>query len=86
MKSDEEIFLEKEKEINELKERMQDLDSNLFAANRYLEASLAKEKEQQELMVQLQIQLDNLMQGKQDNWVNKTYSNNTIRLTLKLIV
>jgi hypothetical protein len=70
LKSDEEIFLEKEKEINELRERIRDLDSNLFAANRYLEASLTKEKEQQELMVQLQIQLDKLMQGQQDNWVS----------------
>jgi hypothetical protein len=66
LKSDEEIFADKEKEINDLKERIKDLESNLSAANRYLEASYAKEKEQQELMVQLQIQLDKMMQGKQN--------------------
>ncbi len=67
LKSDEEIFADKEKEINDLKERIKDLEANLSAANRYLEGSYAKEKEQQELMVQLQIQLDKMMQGKQQN-------------------
>jgi predicted nucleic acid-binding Zn-ribbon protein len=71
LKSDEEIFTDKEKEINDLKERIKDLESNLSAANRYLEASYAKEKEQQELMVQLQIQLDKMMQGKQNTDVIK---------------
>ena len=69
LKSDEEIFADKEKEINDLKERIKDLESNLSAANRYLEASYAKEKEQQELMVQLQIQLDKMIQGKHNTEV-----------------
>ena len=67
LKSDEEIFADKEKEINDLKERIKDLETNLSTANRYLEASYAKEKEQQELMVQLQIQLDKMIQGRQQN-------------------
>jgi hypothetical protein len=35
-----------------------------MTANRCLEAAFSREKEQQELMLQLQIQLDNLMQNK----------------------
>lgn len=74
LKSDEEIFADKEKEISDLKERIKDLESNLSAANRYLEASYSKEKEQQELMVQLQIQLDRMMQGKQQTDVTISHA------------
>lgn len=69
MKSDEEIFADKEKEISDLKEKIKDLESNLSTVNRYLEASYAKEKEQQELMVQLQIQLSQMSLGKQQSEV-----------------
>ena len=41
-----------------------ELNSKLMTANRCLEAAFSREKEQQELMLQLQIQLDNLMQNK----------------------
>ena len=41
------------------------LELKLSIANRYLEESFNKEKEQQELMLQLQIQLDKLMMNKQ---------------------
>lgn len=81
LKSDEEIFSDKEKEISDLKEKIKDLEANLSTANRYLEASYAKEKEQQELMVQLQIQLDRLMQGKQSE-VN--FCLNEFRNSIKL--
>lgn len=67
LKSDEEIFCDKEKEIADLKEKIKDLESSLSTTNRYLEASYAKEKEQQELMVQLQIQIDKLIKGKAQN-------------------
>lgn len=66
MKSDEEIFADKEKEINTLKEAVGDLEQKLSISNRCLEASLSKEKEQQELMLQLQLQLDKLIQNKAD--------------------
>lgn len=62
LKSDEEIFSDKEKEISVLKEMVNDTENKLATANRYLEAAFAKEKEQQELLLQLQIQLDNQMQ------------------------
>lgn len=64
LKSDEEIFADKEKEINDLKEMVNDLEQKLSISNRCLEASLNKEKEQQELMLQLQLQLDKLIQNK----------------------
>lgn len=64
MKSDEEIFADKEKELNQLKENINELESKLSIANRCLEASLNKEKEQQDLMLQLQIQIDKLMSSK----------------------
>jgi chromosome segregation ATPase len=64
LKSDEEIFADKEKELNQLKENVSELESKLSMANRCLEASLNKEKEQQDLMLQLQIQLDKLMSSK----------------------
>ena len=62
LKSDEEIFTDKEKEIASLKELSSELEAKLSLANRYLETSFSKEKEQQELMLQLQMQLDKLMQ------------------------
>ena len=63
LKSDEEIFSDREKEISTLKETISELEAKLSLANRYLEASCQKEKEQQELMIQLQIQLDKTMQS-----------------------
>lgn len=67
MKSDEEIFAEKEKELKKTKETMSELESKLSMANRCLEASLNKEKEQQELMLQLQLQVDRLLMSNQQN-------------------
>lgn len=64
LKSDEEIFADREKEITSLKDLVNELNSKLMTANRCLEAAFSREKEQQELMLQLQIQLDNLMQNK----------------------
>lgn len=61
LKSDVEIFADKDKEVSQLKENINDLESKLTMANRCLEASLTKEKEQQELMLQLQLQLDRLI-------------------------
>lgn len=66
MKSDEEIFSDREKEISSLKDTINELEAKLSLANRYLEASYNKEKEQQELMLQLQIQIDKLMQNKKN--------------------
>ena len=72
MKSDEEIFSDKEKEINSLKDIISDLEVKLSTANHYLEASYQKEKEQKELMLQLQMQLDKLMKNKmQSNELNR---------------
>jgi len=62
LKSDEEIFSDREKEISTLKDTINELEAKLSLANRYLEAACQKEKEQQELMIQLQIQLDKTMQ------------------------
>jgi hypothetical protein len=67
LKSDEEIFTEKDKELKAVKDTVNELETKLTLANRYLEVSFNKEKEQQELMLQLQIQLDKLMQNKQNN-------------------
>lgn len=67
LKSDEEIFSDKENEINNLKEKISDLEQKLQFSNRYLEQSLNKEREQQELLLQLQLQLDNLIANKQDS-------------------
>ena len=67
LKSDEEIFADKEKEINKLKEIIDEVEAKLSTANRYLEVSFSKEKEQQELMLQLQIQLDKLMQNRPES-------------------
>ena len=70
LKSDEEIFSDREKEISTLKDTVNDLETKLSLANRYLEAAYNKEKEQQELMIQLQIQLDKTMQSKKQNELN----------------
>ena len=67
LKSDEEIFADREKELSSMKDTVNDLEAKLSLANRYLEASYNKEKEQQELMIQLQIQLDKTMQNKKQN-------------------
>ena len=45
LKSDEEIFAEKEKELKQLKESISELESKLSMTSRCLEASLNKEKE-----------------------------------------
>lgn len=53
-----------------MKENIRELESKISMANRCLEASLNKEKEQQELMLQMQLQIDRLMQqpsAKQDS-------------------
>ncbi|RNA21690.1 Kinesin KIF27 [Brachionus plicatilis] len=67
LKSDEEIFADKENEINSLKELASDLDQKLQFSNRCLEQSLNKEREQQDLLLQLQLQLDNLIAHKRDS-------------------
>ena len=60
LKSDEEIFNDKEKEINQMKEALDDMQAKVNMANRYLEASYSKEKEQSELMLQMQMQIESL--------------------------
>ena len=63
LKSDEEIFSDREKVINTLKDTVNEFKAKPSMANRYLEAAYQKEKDQQELMIQLQIQLDETMQN-----------------------
>ncbi|CAF0882015.1 unnamed protein product [Brachionus calyciflorus] len=75
LKSDEEIFADKENEINTLKELVNDLEQKLTVSNRCLEQSLSKEKEQQELMLQLQLQLDNLISHNKIDNTNDLSSN-----------
>jgi hypothetical protein len=60
LKSDEEIFADKERELAALKERLAEAEDRLHTNGAYLEAAFAKEKAQQALMLQLQIQLDTL--------------------------
>lgn len=60
LKSDEEIFADKERELAQLKERLAEAEDRLHTNGAYLEAAFAKEKAQQALMLQLQIQLDTL--------------------------
>lgn len=60
LKSDEEIFADKERELAQLKERLAEAEDRLQTNGAYLEAAFAKEKAQQALMLQLQIQLDTL--------------------------
>ncbi len=61
MKSDEEIFADKEKEIQSLKETINDLENKCAMTSRYLEQAYSKEKEQSELMLQMQMHIESLM-------------------------
>lgn len=74
LKSDEEIFEDKEREIKGLKETIADYESKVNMANRYLESAYQKEKEQSELMLQMQMQIESLLQQQQssDQLFNKT--------------
>jgi hypothetical protein len=67
LKSDEEIFAERDVEMKFLKENITELETKLSTAYRNLEDSVNKQKEQQEIMLQMQIQLDKQMQNKQNN-------------------
>lgn len=71
LKSDEEIFKEKEKELIKMRETIGELESKLSMASRCLEASMYKEKEQQELMLQLQLQVDRLLLNNKMNEAGK---------------
>ena len=83
MKSDEEIFSDKENEINHLKELISDLEQKLQFSNRCLEQSLNKEREQQELLLQLQLQLDNLIAQKQDSDSQNTSGYKSLNISNK---
>ena len=67
LKSDEEIFAERDVEMKFHKENITELETKLATAYRNLEDSVNKQKEQQEIMLQMQIQLDKQMQNKQNN-------------------
>ncbi len=56
-----------------MREDLNDLENKLNMANRYLEAAYSKEKEQQELLLQLQIKLDNLTNQQQKETSNELF-------------
>jgi kinesin family member 27 len=89
LQSDEEIFTDKEREISMLKERIIELESNLKISNNFVEEAYKSKREQEQLMLQLQMKVDQLMQStnntslimKEDTQINKNlveHSNNDI--------
>ncbi len=77
MKSDEEIFADKEKEIKSLKEAINDLENKCATTSRYLEQAYNKEKEQSELMLQMQMHIESLMSQNNNTNNNNNNKNNS---------